>query len=119
MQILRGVDGEDARHLGGRRSADARDQGMRLITAPERDVQCARDDAIGREGSLAGHPPRILDALDARPDVLRPQPRADICPFEPEHSLATVSHRSRPFYGVAPCASFPRLPFGPPPSEWL
>jgi hypothetical protein len=48
---------------------------MRLITAPERDVQCARDDAIGCEGSLAGQQPRILDALDARADVLRPQPR--------------------------------------------
>ena len=104
MQILRGVDGEDARHLGGRRGADACDEGMRVIAAPERDVKCARDDAIGRERSLAGQQPRILDALDARADALGPQPKADIRAFDPECSLATVSHRSRPLSSGCPIA---------------
>jgi hypothetical protein len=54
---------------------------MRVIAAPERDVQCPRDESIGCEGSLAGQQPRILDALDARADVLRPQPKADIRGF--------------------------------------
>jgi len=66
-----------------RRGADACDEGMRVIAAPERDVKCARDDAIGRERSLAGQQPRILDALDARADVLGPQPKADIRAFDP------------------------------------
>src|SRR5580704_4449406 len=69
---------------------------MRVIAAPERDVHCPRDEAIGCEGSLAGQQPRILDALDARADVLWPQPRADIRGFEPGRSLATVCHKSRP-----------------------
>jgi len=67
-----------------------------VIAAPERDVKCPRDDAIGRERSLAGQQPRILDAIDARADVLGPQTKADIRAFDPECSLATVSHRSRP-----------------------
>ena len=35
---------------------------MRLITAPKRDVQRARDDAIGCKRSLPGHQTRVLDA---------------------------------------------------------
>jgi hypothetical protein len=54
-----------------------------VIAAPERDVKCARDDAIGRERSLAGQQPRILDALDARTDVLGPQPRPTSAPSTP------------------------------------
>jgi hypothetical protein len=51
---------------------------MRLITAPKRDVQRARDDAIGRKHSLPGQQTRVLDALDRRADVLRPQPKPDV-----------------------------------------
>src|SRR5260370_16665458 len=82
---------------------------MRVIAAPERDVHCPRDEAIGCEGSLAGQQPRILDALDARADVLWPQPRADIRGFEPGRSLATVCHKSRPpfFQSVWPLAYRP------------
>ena len=54
MQILCGVDGEDARYRGGRRGADARDQRMSLIGAAKHDMQRARHDAIGRERCLAG-----------------------------------------------------------------
>src|ERR1700730_17764525 len=77
------------------------DEGMRVIAAPERDVKCARDDTIGRERSQH---PRILDALDARADVLVPQPKADIRAFDPECSFATVSHRSRPLSSGCPIA---------------
>jgi hypothetical protein len=38
LQILRGVDGKDTWHLDGRPDADARDQGVRVIAAPESDV---------------------------------------------------------------------------------
>jgi hypothetical protein len=40
-----------------------------------------RDEGIGCEGSLVGQQPRILDAFDARSDVLWPQPKADIRDF--------------------------------------
>jgi hypothetical protein len=81
---------------------------MRVIAAPERDVQCPRDEAIGCEGSLAAQQPRILDAFDARADALWPQPKADIRGFEPGRSLATVCHRSRPPFSVnvARCVSW-------------
>lgn len=75
---------------------------MRLVAAAERDVQRARDDAIGRERSLAGQQPRILDALYARADVLRPQAKADIRAGEPERLLASVSHKNRPFSSGCP-----------------
>jgi hypothetical protein len=77
---------------------------VRVIAAPERDVQRVRDDAIVGERSPAGQQPPILDALDARADVLWPQPKADIRAFEPERSLATVRHKSRPLFSVWPAA---------------
>jgi len=75
---MRGVDGEDTGHVGGWRGADTGDAGMRVIAASERNVQRAPDDAIGRKGSVPGQQTLILDALDRRPDVLRPQPQADL-----------------------------------------
>jgi long-chain alkane monooxygenase len=39
--------------------------------------------------------------LGKRADVLWPQPNADIRTHEPESSLETISHRSRPFFDVA------------------
>jgi len=47
-----------------------------VIAAPERDVHRPRDEAIGCKGSLAGQQPRILDAFDARSDVLWLQPKS-------------------------------------------
>src|SRR6516165_2743763 len=100
-QILRGVDGEDTQHLGRRRRADARDQGVRVITTPERGMQHSRHVVIGRECSLAGQQPRIFDAFDACADVLRPQPKAEIRACGLEGSLETASHGSRPFFSVS------------------
>jgi hypothetical protein len=40
--------------------------------------------------------------LGKRADVLWPQPNADVRTHEPESSLETISHRSRPFFDVAP-----------------
>lgn len=54
LQILRGVDGKDAWHLGGCCRTDARDQGVRVIAAAKRDMQRACDDAICRECAQAG-----------------------------------------------------------------
>jgi len=48
-QILRGIDGKDARHRRGRRSADARNQGVRLIGTAERNMQRTCDCPIRRE----------------------------------------------------------------------
>jgi len=65
---------------------------MRVITAPKRDLQRARDDAIGRKRSLPGQQARILDALYRRADVLRTQLKPDVSACEPECSFAIVSH---------------------------
>jgi hypothetical protein len=65
-----------------------------VIAAPERDVHCPRDEAIGCKRSLAGQQPRILDAFDARADVLWPQPKADIRGLGPGRLLATVCQHS-------------------------
>ena len=54
QQILRGVDGKDAGHRGGRRGAGARNQGVRVIAAAERDMQRACDGAIRRECAQTG-----------------------------------------------------------------
>jgi hypothetical protein len=62
VQILCGVDSKDTPHVCGWRGVNAGDAGMRLITAPKRDVQRARDDAIGCKRSLPGHQTRVLDA---------------------------------------------------------
>lgn len=62
------------------------------IAAPKRDVQRARDDAIGCKRSLPGQQTRVLDALDPRADVPRPLPKDDINGCQPECSLAIVRH---------------------------
>ena len=77
---------------------------MRVIATPKRNVQRARDDAIGGEHSLARQQPLVLDALDGRADVLWPQPEADIGTRVAEHSLETISHRSRPLSPPCPVA---------------
>jgi hypothetical protein len=48
---------------------------LTLDRRPARNMQCARDDAIVGEHTLAGQQPRILDAPDVRPDALRPRPK--------------------------------------------
>jgi hypothetical protein len=71
---------------------------MCVIAALECDMQCARDDTIVGKRALAGQQPSILDSLDPRADVLRPQPEAEIRAFEPQCLPAIVSHRkSDPF----------------------
>jgi hypothetical protein len=66
---------------------------MRVIAAPEPDVQCAGDDAIVGERALARQQPTILNPLDACADAFWPQPKPEIRAFEPELVFATVSHR--------------------------
>jgi hypothetical protein len=73
LQIPRGVDAEHTRHPGGRLGADVRDQGVRVIAAAECDMQSAHDSAIGREHALPGQQPPILNSLDTRADIPRPQ----------------------------------------------
>jgi hypothetical protein len=49
------------------------DARMRVLAAAERDMEHARDLAVVHIAAEPGQQPRILGALDARPDDLRPR----------------------------------------------
>ncbi len=93
-QILGGEHRHDARRRPRGRAIDRPDAGVRMIAAPERDVQHARHLPVVDEAAEPGEEARVLGALDARADDLRP--RMDV---------VGLSHRRR-----HPCAGLPIAP---------
>ena len=71
-QIVGGEHRDDARRGARGRTIDGADARMRLIAAPERDMQHAQHLAVVGISAEPGQQPRILGALDARADDFRP-----------------------------------------------
>ena len=72
-EIIGGEHRDHARRGARRGTVDRHDARMGVLAAAERDVQHARDLPVVGIGAETGEQARVLGALDARADDLRPR----------------------------------------------